>query len=81
METQRGNKFIFVSCVVCWDFVLVLVPSLYVIEFHGIGTFSNTEKSVACPLTSFNLDVEFYRVYRESYDCSWEQEEMIHSGI
>lgn len=59
----------------------MLVPSLYVIEFHGIGTFSNTEKSVACPLTSINLDVEFYRVYRESYDRSWEQEEMIHSGI
>ena len=67
---------------VSWDFVLVLVPSLKVIEFNGIRTFSHTEKAVAFPLNSlFDLDVQFYRVCRESYDCSWEQEEMIFSDI
>lgn len=65
-----------VSCHICWGFVLMLVDLFKVTESHGIGIFSHTKQAVACPLYSFfYLDVEFCRVYRASFDYSWEQEE------
>lgn len=48
----------------------------------ALGLSPTQRKLVAVPLNSFfYLDVEFNRVYSESYDCSWEQEEMILSDL